>query len=611
MSVAATPRKERVGAVRPSQLLHTYGVGALIDLPNISVIVAGLQAWEQVEDDIHEPRLLAAVRAILGTQVERLAAMPWKESTKNPKDAWASVGVPVLPFPRWMRCTGCNTLSSIDGGLFSLEASVYRPDRARYVHKGCGSGARSSPLAVPARFVTACSKGHLDEFPWVEYTHNFRPCPKDGGNLQLIERGSGTRSTDVIVKCTACEQSSVMGRAFERDASERPRCRGRHPHLRSFEGCDQPARTLLLGASNTWFAMTRSALAIPLEAPDPVDEEVESLWSEIAKLPIFDEAALQAALTFNPGLKNLKPFPLSDVWAAITFRRAGLEAPIHTDLKFPEWERFTDPAYSPTANDFTLERVSVPKAYVSTLEQVVAVLRLRQTTALVGFARIDPPDSGLTDDLEGVIRVPLTTKPASWVPAADVRGEGIFLQLPEEAVRAWEARVADSKRMRALRAAFVLRFGSKAWLGARYVLIHSFAHLLINELALECGYGAASLHERIYAETGEGGAGPMAGVLVYTAAADSEGTLGGLVSMANPQTLGRVIEAALRRTELCSSDPLCAEHVPTLDDQTLHGAACHSCLFLPETSCERNNRLLDRAVLVETLTESAVAYFPA
>jgi len=72
-----------------------------------------------------------------------------------------------------------------------------------------------------------------------------------------------------------------------------------------------------------------------------------------------------------------------------------------------------------------------------------------------------------------------------------------------------------------------------------------------------------------------------------------------------------ILARRCRRTELCSSDPLCAEHVPTLDDQTLHGAACHSCLFLPETSCERNNRLLDRAVLVETLTESAVAYFLA
>jgi hypothetical protein len=142
----------------------------------------------------------------------------------------------------------------------------------------------------------------------------------------------------------------------------------------------------------------------------------------------------------------------------------------------------------------------------------------------------------------------------------------------------------------------------------RYVLLHSIAHLLINELALECGYGAASLRERIYSSSGEDGSDPMAGFLIYTAAADSEGTLGGLVSMAKPDTFGRVLERAIGRAQLCSSDPLCAEHVPTPEDRTLHGAACHSCLFLPETSCERNNRLLDRAALAETLTHSGISY---
>jgi hypothetical protein len=195
------------------------------------------------------------------------------------------------------------------------------------------------------------------------------------------------------------------------------------------------------------------------------------------------------------------------------------------------------------------------------------------------------------------------------VPAADVRGEGIFLQLREEVVQAWETRVSTTPRIVALRDAAIGRGGQDAWRGARYVLLHSLAHLLINELALECGYGAASVRERIYAQSPGGDAEPMAGILVYTAAADSEGTLGGLVSMAKSATLERVMTAALHRAELCSSDPLCAEHVPTPEDRTQHGAACHSCLFLPETSCECNNRLLDRAVLLETLTSSGMAYF--
>lgn len=399
-----------------------------------------------------------------------------------------------------------------------------------------------------------------------------------------------------------------MSRAFERDSGVAPRCRGRHPHLRSFEECELPAQTLLLGASNTWFAITRSALAIPIEAASAVDEEVEAFWNDLAMLPINDEPSLQAALTFNPALKTLKAFPLADLWAAIVRRRSGVGEVEEADLRFPEWQRFIDPDHAPKGIDFTLERVAVPPAYSATIEQVVAVPRLRETIALIGFARIDPPDSGLAADANAVAMVSLTTGAPYWVPATDVRGEGIFLRLPEERVGAWEARASASERLSALRSSIMTRYGAKAWPGVRYVLLHSLAHLLINELALECGYGAASLRERIYSGSADDGPDPMAGILVYTAAADSEGTLGGLVSMAKPESFGRVLAAATRRAELCSSDPLCAEHVPSPDDLTLHGAACHSCLFLPETSCERNNRLLDRAVLVETLTHSGVDY---
>ncbi len=605
--MVATSFPTRVGAVRPSQLLHTYGVGALVDLPNFCVIVGGLQAWDQPTEEIVEPRLLAAVQAQLGQQVARLVAMPWMENTRNPLDLWARIGVPVLPFPRWMRCTSCNTLSTIDGGLFALEPSPHRLDRIRYVHKNCNG---KTPLVVPARFVMACSKGHLDEFPWIEFAHHYQKCAQGGGNLMLTEPGSGTRSTDVVVTCTACKSSNVISRAFDRNSKELPRCRGRHPHLRSFDDtCEEVSETLLLGASNTWFGVTRSALAIPVAASSPIDQEVEALWTDLANPDITDATTLEQALKFNPALQKLKAFPVLELWAAIERRRIGTqEDDDAVDLKFPEWERFIDPKGAPAGNDFTISSAGVPASYSAEIEQVVAVTRLRETTALVGFVRVDPPDSGLMEDAEDSPIVPLTTGVPYWVPAADVRGEGVFVQLPEDRIRAWETTAQQHPRMLALRAAIATRYGKKAWLGARYVLLHSFAHLLINELALECGYGAAALRERIYSESGDSGADPMAGILIYTAAADSEGTLGGLVSMAKPETFGRVVAMARRRAELCSSDPLCAEHQPTLEDRTFHGAACHSCLFLPETSCERNNRLLDRATLVETLTDSKIAY---
>ena len=198
-------------------------------------------------------------------------------------------------------------------------------------------------------------------------------------------------------------------------------------------------------------------------------------------------------------------------------------------------------------------------------------------------------------------------------PPREVHGEGIFIRFDEDGVVKWEARAAvtGAEREAARRPS---RLAERAKTRSRRRLIRAFAtrcftrlsHLLIRELALECGYNAASIRERIYADT-EGGE-RQAGILIYTAAADSDGTLGGLVELGKPENLGRLLKQALDRAGICSSDPLCAEHNPE-DDRSLHAAACHACSFVSETSCEKGNRYLDRALLVPTLEVADAAFF--
>ena len=86
--------------------------------------------------------------------------------------------------------------------------------------------------------------------------------------------------------------------------------------------------------------------------------------------------------------------------------------------------------------------------------------------------------------------------------------------------------------------------------------------------------------------------------MIYTAVPDAEGTLGGLVSLAEPDPLLRLTRRALLDARHCSSDPLCAERLPHRPADFLHGAACHVCLFVSETTCERGNRFLDRRFVV-------------
>jgi len=285
-------------------------------------------------------------------------------------------------------------------------------------------------------------------------------------------------------------------------------------------------------------------------------------------------------------------------------------------LKTPEWQVLTNPTTAPAARDFKVTAVPPPTGYTDYLEQVVLVERLREVRALIGFTRIEAPgDSSEMLEVPENRRAPISRKPSTWVPAAEVRGEGIFIQFREDTLRNWLNDSIRYKYDRTFREAHIqyrrarrVDLPEAGYPGLRYMLLHSFAHALMRQFTLECGYTAASIRERIYSLPPEHEHGPMAGILFYTSASDSEGTLGGLVGLGVPEQLGRHLDGALEQMQSCTSDPLCAEHTCS-QEHSLHEAACHACLFLPETSCERGNKYLDRSVLVPTVNRSDLSFF--
>ena len=602
----APPPPVRAGQLRPSQLLAGFGVGATVDLPNLSVVVMGLDDWNTAYTAlVTEERLLAAVRHHLGRQVQALRTPPYLPESGGPFGEWARVGIPVAVFPRWLRCPRCNLLAPAASGLFTLKTHPVRSDRNRYEHASCGSG--RPPEALPARFLLACRAGHLDDFPWELYAHKGGRCAQ-GAVLELREIGVSGQAADVLVRCRSCDANRVMAEAFGEEARQRlPRCRGRHPHLATFEaGCGEEVRTILLGASNAWFPVRLSVLSIPLGTGE-LAQLVAERWADLERVTSLD------ALHFALGLPQYGAFakwPPEEVWAAVqAHREAGGRLPDDpTDLLGPEWQAFSDPGRAPAGSDFRLRAERPPARFTDRIGQVVLAERLREVRALVGFTRVDSPDEPRGGERRWA---PLARTAPLWVPCAEVRGEGVFLRLAEAPLAAWEQQVSQSRRAGAFGTAWQQWRAARGlppapWPGVRFTLLHTLAHVLIREFALECGYGAAGLAERLYAEPLPGG-GRMAGLLLYTAAPDAEGTLGGLVELGDPERLNRLLAQALERARLCSSDPLCAEHEP--ERGALHGAACHACLFAAETSCQAGNRFLDRALLVETFAGQGLAYF--
>ncbi|QMU74133.1 DUF1998 domain-containing protein [Streptacidiphilus sp. P02-A3a] len=580
-------------------------------------MILGLDDWELEQAAIvPEERLLAAVRTKLGPQVQHLRMPPY--TPEDPNDfsgAWSRIGVPVAVFPGWLRCTDnrCNRLSPADSGLFHLLPNSFAPDQTRFVHS-CRDTGRRRPTAVPARFVSACPAGHVDDFPWMYFVHRGAPYGNDH-TLKLVERGTTGEAANIFVECSCDVNARSMAEAIGiRSEQVLPACRGRHPHLGTFEPCTEQTRTMALGATNGWFAMQLRVFSLP-HADNPVDSAVAEHWAGLQILAQLPRETARLVLPTQVMWPQLERFGADEVLDAMARRQSegpsgAAVADDALDIAGPEWNAFTGtPQNHP---DFSVSNEPVPAPHHGWLTQVRLVKRLREVSALYGFSRIDAPEWGSATSggmASEENRAPLSAAAPFWVPCAETRGEGIFLRFDERRLATWEQDPNVIRRTRTLMKAHEKwcdqRRTDAPWPGIRYLLLHTFSHVLIREFALECGYGASGIGERIYAREG---ADPMAGILLYTAAPDSEGTLGGLVSLGERNRLGTLIDQALEAARLCGSDPLCADHDPAAHGR-LHGAACHACLFAAETSCERGNHFLDRELLVETFSGRPGGFF--
>lgn len=654
----------KVGSGRPSSLLYTYGPGAIMDLPHFTVMPSGLDEWEPIwarrdgdPQTIHAPRLLEVVRMLLGPQVNELRPFPRQANLTAFSREGSDLGVPARVFPQWMRCTGCDRLAPISAFEYH-NTHPYRTDEAIFEHSPCsgrrhrpgvGAPAAKGPQArgkrrrpvVTARYLLACPDGHLDEFPYAYWVHEGAPCPgaADAPALYMIDHAGG-RGASATIECRSCKGRRQMSEA-QGDAgrAKLPRCRGRLPHLDGFapNGCAQEARLMLVGASNLWFPAVQSIIVMPRLDPaeqlaDEADRVKAALGDKLARYA--DNLVVLRDLLDGRADAGLDVAAWSDAELTQRVRRA-MEPPETeedrrqrredwdpVDLLVPEWRYLQqEPAaqlHEDQQSGLTLSPRALGLAMPPAVTRVLAVDRLRKVNAVIGFTRIDEMDR--VNDLTSRL-VPLARTAPQWAVATEDRGEGVFLQLDEAAVAAWEPRALESDLWVKLRAShrrnFERRFSETASAvepddrlkPPRYWLLHTLAHVLIREMAMYSGYAAASLTERIYAWA-DGGPErpPAAGLLVCTTASDSDGTLGGLVRLSDPGLLAPIVGTALRRAGRCSSDPVCAVRTPADPEDFLHGAACHCCVMASETSCERANRFLDRRFLL-SLPGSDLGFF--
>ena len=589
-----------VGEARRSQLLTTYGAGSMIDLVDRSILVSGLDYWMYGGERpvIHEPRLAARLQLKLRKAGRGLnPGAPFSPPPEcDDQTAVENVGIQVLEFPRWLVCQGCRQLVQASQSLKIVEG--------RYRH-ACGA---RPDVMVPVRFVAMCPNGHLEEFPWAAFVHEGASACT--GTALTVTEDAGAELFDVRVTCLACEATRTMDQAeqFVKGSA----CRGHRPWLgrgpEVNERCSASLTMKVRTSSSTYFGVAMSALSIP-NASARLESAVRKHQAMLSETTAEDLP--HAIKMFAPIRADLGEFPVEQVWAVLDAIRRGEVPPVppvrdaeYAFIQGLPFERAGDaPGVDERAAGFFGRRLDLGAHLPPGIERVVALRQLREVQAQVGFSRLAPIDSELDGDVNvDTAQLGFLT---DWLPAIENRGEGLWIQLDGKRLAEWEGHALVQRRAEALRMGWNREFHERSgpsFFGARYYLLHSLSHLLIQAISLECVYAASSLRERIYSSR-PGMREPMAAILIVTTTPGSEGTLGGLV--AQGRRIDAHLERALALARLCSNDPVCAGHAPNDEhgERNLEGAACHGCLYLAEVSCERMNRMLDRALVVPVIDQ--------
>lgn len=590
------------GQIRQSQLITTFGPGAMLDLPNHSVLVAGLEYWTKGGEEVIEARLTDKLTRLLDVQVLKLyTPPPDQEDLAAPQ-----TGITAWQFPEWFITQDVDIEDQASSVRSRMLVHRKALTRGKFIDQD-----KKKRAVVPVRFVRACRAGHIGDLDWYAFVHSGQTdCRRQ---LWIDERGTSGDLSEIWIRCE-CKLERNMIDAARMETRSLGSCDGSRPWLGPYtnESCGEPNRLLIRTASNAYFPQLMSVISLP-NRDETVKQAVAAVWDFIEEVQDIDQliyerkkARVKAALE---GLSD------AEVFAEIQARRGGdLEQP--KSVKQAELETLVASQEElgndrPDGDFFarTLPKDRWDRPWMNAVKRIVLVHRLREVMALVGFTRFEAATPDIEGELEIGVRRAALARETTWLPAVENKGEGIFLQFKKEVVEAWVTRADVQDRGRRLATGFDRwkeeHYGTQQdFPGLPYILFHSFSHLLITAVSLECGYPASSIRERIYALPSVG-----YGVLLFTGTSDAEGTLGGLVQVG--QRIHEHMRAALELGELCSNDPVCAQHEPENphEHRFLHGAACHGCVLIAETSCEQHNEFLDRALVVPTVGNLGVEFF--
>lgn len=597
--------------IRLSQGITTYGVGAIIGLGEESFINKDINRWL--------PRNPPTVPIDLPRLAYRLGVKEFRYP--KPKEFRRNgAKFSFMRFPAWLFCPACRNMVKVTENM-SDRVKGEIPICENHSCKGF-----QKRKLLPMRFITVCENGHIDEFPWWQWAHS-KSDRSVNGNCQTYDRlkfisiqGAGASYKALKVVCTACKAERDLSGLEHGDALKEIgfTCRGKQPwqNIETAEECDVIPRMKQRNASNIYQPDIATALAIPNKSTSgqTIEDDLEirikthDFYNRCKKL--YDSAN-----EITPAIKSIIPIISSDcectdeqvltILEGNTFSTTATEKKASTPferqlgIKMEEWpvffEEHNDEEFINIPEILNVDsKNKVEQSLVSLIDHVSLVKKLKEVRAFKGFSR-------LKFDPERTISATLG-RDTNWLPAIQVYGEGIFISIDKNKLDMWYELNKDKieEKIKPVMNRFLKeqdemekRYGP---FSVKFIMLHTLSHLLIRQLSFESGYNSSSLREHIYFSEDENL--PMSGILIYTADADSEGSLGGLVRQGEYERLIPTIITALQRATWCSADPVCKES-DGQGENGLNQAACHACSLISETSCSYFNTLLNRTLIMD------------
>ena len=635
--------------IRRGQLITPFGVGALyVAKDGEGIITAGLDHWYKKpggeiipDEDLEEFIIQNEWRLEKQLGVNHFRLPPdfrdnFSNFGNNNNDPNTNISIPFLRFPRWHFCSFCRRMNKVSlakrGQVICDDCTKRVRDKSRNTYYS------KEMIQVP--LVAVCENGHIQDFPWNEWVHRTSNPSCSGNKLKFISKGTpGLMGMAVKCEengpgCNSTERSlsgvlngSKQGDVYRTQLSSRLTgddqdflCEGHNTWNGDIEGtnCNCHLKGSLRSSSNIYYSKIESSIFVPLENNNTMDQLLELFNTSKARTAIGMMIDMQGEVPLKifrsgPLKKMFEIFSDEDIQKSLD-QHLGREEGESNNEELDDME-FRRDEYTLFNREVNFDKIRTKIPEIGNYNELISkyfnkitlVKKLTETRALYGFTRVDT-DSDLTkrQHKEALWNNQPDFKDA-WLPAIQVSGEGIFFNFNEDRIQKFEKNTDVIKRISKYSQIQRYRFDSQK-ASPRYILLHTFAHIMINTFIYECGYGAASLQERIYISEGKN---KMAGVLIYTAAGDSEGTMGGLVRMGNPNYLEKIVEKAIENSKWCSVDPVCMEisEKGGQGPDSLNLAACHNCALVPETSCEAFNSYLDRAMLTGTMENKRMGYF--